>query len=601
MAVRPLFTTLGFVVLAVSSGTAGAQMAGYPDNGGRLPGTVVAGPQFPGATGPTSSTPAGTNFGSQPTYAAPPLRTYTPPRGTDPLIGAPAVSYGTPIVGPIAQGSNPPTASTIPQSASQSNPITTPIPTPVVTSLPPIGPEITVAPTTTNTTLPPTYAPQVVGQPTYAPPQAAPVVVSQAVPTYAPPLPVAAPAFPTVAPQASSALPQQSASVAAGSSGYVPPPVYGSYNAPSAYAPPPPDLSTPPAIPQYAPNNNYSTTPLEAGRLTQQEISPYAHGSAPPRFTAWLPRMWTPAKARIFDNTPANANYGAVYPNDPAAGQNVCGPCYPSESCVPAAPCNFAAEPWYTNFAAISTLDAFKTPMDLDGLNANFGKRVGAIGSFPIWREMGFGGQISSTAAWYDWKGSQFTGHDMRFQNFNSVGLFVRSCKTGLGFGIAHDWLYDDYYAKFHLSQFRVAGSWEINCNNEVGFWGALPQRRDSAFVGTPAVNNQFQSLVQGNLYWKHYWSDYAWSSTYAGLAESPSDISYGANVQVAVNRFVAVTGAATYVVPGSGGDIGRQEEIWNLSFGFLFYPGTAMAAQRSQFRPMFAPADNGNFATWRR
>lgn len=594
MAARPLFAALGFMALAASSGTVGAQMAGYPNNGGRLPGTVAAGPQFPGAVGAPTSASAAPNYGSQPTYSAPPLRSYTPPRGTDPLNGAPAVSYGTPIGGPIAQGpiAQGPIAQGASQPALNAPTLAQPIPTPIVST-----PAVSTSAPVTN--LPPMYTPPVVAQPTYVPPTA-PVTVSQAPPTSAP---ITAPAIPKIAPQTSDVLPTPNAATSSGSSGYVAPPVYGAYNTSNAYTPPTPDFSTPPAIPQYAPNNNYGngiSTPMPAGTLTQQEISPYAHGSQPPKYTAWLGRIWSPGKP-FFDNTPANSNYGAVYPNEAAVVQSG-GQCYPGENCMPGVPGPCAVqETWYTNFAAISTLDAFKTPMDLDGLNANFGKRVGAIGSLPIWREMGLGGQVSSTAAWYDWKGSQFTGHDMRFQNFNSVGLFARSCKTGLGFGIAHDWLYDDYYAKTHMSQFRVAGSWEINCNNEVGFWGALPQRRDSAFVGTPAVNNQFQSLTQGNLYWKHYWSDWAWTSTYAGLAESPSDISYGANVQVAVNKFIAVTGAATYVVPGSGGDVGRQEEIWNLSFGFLFYPGTAMAAQRSQFRPMFAPADNGNFATWRR
>lgn len=615
MAARPLFTALGFMALAASSGTVDAQLAGYPNNGGRIPGTVAVGPQFPSAAGATPT--QAPNYGSQPVYTAPPLNSYTPPRGTDPVNGAPAVSYGTPVGGPIAQGpiaqgpiaQGPIAQGSIAQGSTAQGAaqpaLTAPTPAPPLST--PISTPVVSAPAS-NTSLPPVYSPPVVARPTYAPPTT-PIVVSQAPPTSAP---IAAPAIPTLAPQASNVLPTPNATIAPGSSGYVAPPVYGAYNSSNSYTPPTPDLSTPPAIPQYAPNNNYNsyngaaTGEMPVGRLTQQEISPYAHGSQPPKYTSWLPRMWTPGKTPVFDNTPANSNYGATYPNEspvaqsgsPYPGAN----CYPGTNCGPGVPCPCVVqEPWYANFAAISTLDAFKTPMDLDGLNANFGKRVGLAGSFPIWREMGFGGQVSSTAAWYDWKGSQFTGHDTRFQNFNTVGLFYRSCSTGLGFGVAHDWLYDDYYAQFHMSQFRVATAWEVNCNNEIGFWGALPQRRDSAFVGAPAVNNQFQSLLQGNLYWKHYWSDWAWTSTYAGLAESPSDISYGANVQVAVNNFIAVTGAATYVLPGSGGDIGRQEEIWNLSFGFLFYPGTAMAAQRSQFRPMFAPADNGNFATWRK
>jgi len=600
MAIRSLAAALGLIAVVAASSPASAQMAGYPNGGGRLPGSIAAGPTFPNGPAPSQ------NYGSQPVYVAPPTNAYAPAPGTDPLTGAPAVSYGTPQPAPQSPYQQAPSQPTV---NTQALPVSQPIATPYVA--------------TPGGSAPAAATPVVVG-PAFAP--------QQQTPTLAPPLPPIVTPLPAGTPGA--AAPNVYSGSYGGNStapqAYAGQPVYSAaqtQNAPQTYAAPQPDPTIPPAIPQYAPNYNQAPTEMPVGRLTQKEISPFARGSSPPSFSAWLPRAWKPQAAPLYDNTPANSNYGAVDPNagavygqsgigqsgfsqpvygQPTYGQPVYGqqvsPFYPGQNCGPGVPGPCAPhEPWYTNFAIITTVDAFKTPVDLDGLNANFGRRVGAMASFPILRDWGFGGQVSSTAGWYDWKGTQFTGDEMRFQNFNSIGLFQRSCTTGLGFGIAHDWLYDDYYSLMHLSQFRAAVSWEINCNNEVGVWAAFPQRRDSAFVGTPTVENHFQSLTQGNLYWKHYWSDCAWSNVYAGLAESPSDIPCGANMQVAVNRFMAVTGAATYVVPGSGGTEGRQEEIWSLSFGLLFYPGTAMSAQRSQFRPIFAPADNGNFATWRR
>lgn len=574
MALRSFTAVLGLVVIAASSSAVlpsnvPAQMVGYPNGGGRIPGTVATGPQFPiGGINAPQSVSYNAPAGSGPIYIAPSTKAYNPAPGTDPLTGPAAVYYGTPQ--PVPQSAMQPA----PQAVQPSMPIATP-----VVSAPVQNGPMFVAPTVPTPT--PTQTPL-------------PTVVS------------AAPAGPTSSYGGSSYSGNNNYPPNGYAPTATPPTAYGgNYNAPSTYTPPTPDFSTPPAIPRYTPNATPAPADMPPGQLKQSEISPYAKGSSPPSFTSWLPRSWQPQSAPAYDNTPANSNYGAAYGDsgstmgDPSASS---GPFYPGQNCAPGVPCACApTEPWYTNVGLISTLDAFKTPVDLDGLNANFGKRIGGIASFPIFRDWGLGAQVSSTAAWYDWKGSQFTGHDMRFQNYNSVGVFQRSCTTGLGFGIAHDWLYDDYYVGMHISQFRVATSWEINCNNEIGFWGALPQRRDSASIGTPPVNTEFQSLLQGNLYWKHYWSDYAWTSTYAGLAESPGDISYGANVQVAVNSVIAVTGACTYVVPGSGGSEGRQEEIWNLSFGFIFYPGTAFAAQRSQFRPMFAPADPGNFATLRK
>jgi hypothetical protein len=65
----------------------------------------------------------------------------------------------------------------------------------------------------------------------------------------------------------------------------------------------------------------------------------------------------------------------------------------------------------------------------------------------------------------------------------------------------------------------------------------------------------------------------------------------------VAVNSCVAFTGGFEYILPGSGGTDGRQEEVWNLFFGVAIYPGTAMCTTQSQFRPFLPMADNGNFA----
>jgi hypothetical protein len=590
MLARPVSTVLVSSALAIvgflnASATLHAQMAGYPNGGGRLPGAMPAGPQFPGGQNVPVSYGA-----AQPVYSTPPTNAYAPPRGTDPLIGPPAVSYGTPQPAPQS-----------PYQAAPGGLIAAPTVGPIASGQPTLAPPITA---------PVTAGPIAAGAGSAGSVAAGPVLVTQQAqpPAQAPTL--APPAIESLPPIAT---PLPSTVGAAG----MPNSYDGAYSTPNTYVRPTPDLTTPPAIPPYSPGTAQTPVEMPVGNLNRQEISPYARGSSPPSYSAWLPRAWKPQSAPVYDNTSANSNYGAFeanttaqsYGQEPVYGQGApamssgsCGPYYPGQNCAPGVPCACAPrEPWYTNVALFSTADAFKTPVDLDGLNGNFGRRVGGIASFPIFRDWGLGGQVSSSAGWYDWKGTLYTGDQQRYQNFNSIGLFARSCTTGLGFGIAHDWLYDDYYTGLNLSQFRVAASWEVNCNNEVGFWGALPQRRDSAFVGAPAVNNEFQSLTQGNLYWKHYWTDAAWTNIYAGLAESPSDISYGANTQVAVTSFLAITGAFTYVVPGSGGNIGREEEIWNLSFGLVFYPGTAMAAQRSQFRPMFAPADNGNFATWRK
>ncbi|MBA4020547.1 MAG: hypothetical protein C0483_25590 [Pirellula sp.] len=341
----------------------------------------------------------------------------------------------------------------------------------------------------------------------------------------------------------------------------------------------------------------YGGQPMPPGNLTRSEISPYAKPQSPPSFTTWIPTKVASLLPHISSGATAPAQSSMPQPGYSPYGQQSCDPnvcCPPAAGCAP-------SEGMFDNVALISMFDAFKNPVDLDGLNANFGKRVGAFGAFPLLREWGIGGQIGATAGWYDWRGSQYTGDNDRFQNFTSVGIFQRPCGAGFGWGITHDWLYDDFYSDMHYSQFRVASSYQYEPGNEIGVWAALPQARDEAFIGTPAVQNRFQTLLQGNLYWRRVWCDWASTNIFAGLAESPSDISYGSNVQVAVNKYVAVTGAVEYVLPGSGGNVGRQEEIWNLSFGITIYPGSAMRNARSQFRPFLPMADNGNMAVWRK
>jgi hypothetical protein len=279
------------------------------------------------------------------------------------------------------------------------------------------------------------------------------------------------------------------------------------------------------------------------------------------------------------------------------SGAAACAPaCPPAGGCDP---CAVGCGAWYDNISAFSVIDAFKGPLDLDGLNGNFGKRVGFNAAIPIVPSFGLAAQVAGSAGWYDWKGTQYTGDGDRFQNFWTVAVFHRSCATGLGFGVAYDWLNDDYFDQFHFGQFRVGGSWQFNECNEIGVCAMLPDRRDFSTIS--GVSNEFSPLLQGNVYWRRIWNCGSWSTISAGGAESPSDITVGTTSQVAITNYAALTGGATYILPGSGGSQGRQEEIWNLTFGMVFYPGSAMRTAQSQYRPFFSPADNGNFGVWRK
>lgn len=453
----------------------------------------------------------------------------------------------------------------------------------------PGAPTATAAPSTAAGPVMQPYMPATIQpQTSYAPAAGGPIAT---------PMPGGAPTSAPIAAQGPSSytLPQYGGQPSVAPFGSMP---SGAYNMPSV-------AQRPLGQPAFAPGstspglaNPYAGQEMPMGNLARQEISPYAKPQSPPSQSAWvptkvaslMPRSWT-GNAPTETPPPMQPTYGA-YGNG-ACDPNVCyGP--PPTACCP-------PEGIFDNIGVLASYTAFKNGLDLDGENANFGTRYGAFGAVPLLRQWGIGVQGGATAGWSDWKGSQFTGDDTRFQNFVTAGIFQRPCGSGFGWGIVHDWLNDDFYAEMHFSQFRVAGSYQFLPGSEIGVWAALPQGRDETFVGTPAVLNRFQTLLQGNLYWQQAWSDWAWSNVFIGMAESPSDITYGSNVQVALTSFVAITGGAAYVLPGSGGNDGYQEEIWNLSLGLTFYPGSAMRNARSQFRPFLPMADNGNMAIWRK
>jgi hypothetical protein len=438
----------------------------------------------------------------------------------------------------------------------------------------------------------PTYLPQ----PT--PPR--PTAVGEAVPAYSQPTPV-----PGLSAPSNSCAPSNAYTPANGSApsgGYVPSNGYAPTN---GYVPSNGAAAGPPAgyggatyggpsgsLPGYGtmqgqPQPGYGIMPK--GTFSREDFHRFGGTTPPGRRSQWVSTYSKPLLPGCGPQTECSP-YGGGGPMTPGPTQ-----CYPA--CDPCLTCGN----WYDNVTAFMATDAFKNALDLDGLNANFGSRVGLNAAFPIWQAWGLGAQLGSSAGWYDWKGSQFTGSGVRFQNFNTVGVFHRSCTNGLGFGVVYDWLFDDYYRDLSFGQFRVAGSWQFNSCNEVGVWAALPDRRDWAVVGTPPVNNNYGPLLQGNFYWRHVYNPGAWTTLFAGLAESPSDIPFGASGQVALNSCLALFGGFQYILPGSGGNQGRQEEIWNLSFGVALYPGTAMTAANSQFRAMLPIADNGNFAIRRR
>ena len=348
-----------------------------------------------------------------------------------------------------------------------------------------------------------------------------------------------------------------------------------------------------------APVRQFNQSPLLASN-TQPAVPTLAPSTPTPAFQ---PGPYNAPPPGTFGGGPLGtttgyAGSGPVYagPGGGASPYGGCDPCTAGGACGPCGPCYN----WYDYLTIFSAIDAFKGPLDLDGLNGNFGKRVGVNLALPLYAPWGLGAQIGSSAGWYDYKGTLYTGSGDRFQNFSTVGIFQRS-PMGLNWGAVYDFMIDDYYSNFRFEQIRGAISYNWNPWNELGVWMSIPQKKDSAVVGAPPVNNTFEPLMQGAVYWQHAWNDGAWTRAHVGLAEQPGDIVWGSSSQVAINDFAALTGGFHYVLPSAGGNTGREEEMWNVSVGVTFFPGSARRAATSPLAPLLPMADNGNFGVWRR
>jgi hypothetical protein len=164
------------------------------------------------------------------------------------------------------------------------------------------------------------------------------------------------------------------------------------------------------------------------------------------------------------------------------------------------------------------------------------------------------------------------------------------------------------------LSQIRMRIGYALNNYNELGFWGAFGLDDDT----TPFLSStvRVQAKDQINLYWQHLYEYGATTMLYVGLADDPNgdnpqvyspdlnEVVLGLRGLAPMNRSLALYGNVHYILPGTtGGDKSNNnyaEEVWNVSFGLVYYPG-AKARARSVSGPAGLPlipvADNGTFA----
>jgi len=248
-------------------------------------------------------------------------------------------------------------------------------------------------------------------------------------------------------------------------------------------------------------------------------------------------------------------------------------------------------------------LEGSKQPQDF-GVNANFGSRWAANWGFPLIAEYGIGGQIGTSMNYTDNAVQVFErvgASTHRTQNFSTAGLFQRT--ETWRWGLAYDFLYEDYYDQFTMSQWRGRVGYATSYKDEFGVWFAIPQMQGHGHFLTIPV--QLTPLEQGSLYWQHQFSAGPRVMTWAGAAQGHAqtnlalgDLSrtgpqfvFGAEIDMPLNDRFSIYGQANFIGPADTGTV-------DSFLGLTYYPGgQAFPAARNMFTPFQALANSTMFA----
>ena len=229
------------------------------------------------------------------------------------------------------------------------------------------------------------------------------------------------------------------------------------------------------------------------------------------------------------------------------------------------------------NFDFASTVEGFKGPTD-EGLNGNFGTgfdlNVG-MGLFEHWasasRPAASISSATSTARRCPASATRISPPSGAFQR-------IPFKEGSLDYGFAYDWLFDNYYANYTLSQWRIKLAWELNPWNELGGWATIRDRGDSKLLAEFDDSTiALRPLDEGNFYWRHTWCNNVSLTGRLGFAQAPGAMILGLDGRVPISPRLALTSSFTYItqrgVPAGTANPGSQE-YWNIAVGIEFVPG---------------------------
>ncbi len=263
-----------------------------------------------------------------------------------------------------------------------------------------------------------------------------------------------------------------------------------------------------------------------------------------------------------------------------------------------------ADEHWSDNLNGFFGIDGAKQPQDF-GVNANLGGRTHLNCGIPVVRDWGLGLQL----------GVGFNAHNNavavlqavdgtkgRTQLFTTAGLFQRF-DSGWSWALNYDYLSENYYSNFTLSQLRGRLGYAWTPCDEFGVWATIHTSQDTAVVAGQTVNLQAINMV--NAYWSHQWALGTETMCWVGATNShgrevlvfpdnsPTKCApiFGTSLLVPLNDHWAIYGEANLIFPPNSGTV-------DAFLGFAYYPGGSVTRQRQlRFAPILPVANNTSFA----
>jgi hypothetical protein len=175
-----------------------------------------------------------------------------------------------------------------------------------------------------------------------------------------------------------------------------------------------------------------------------------------------------------------------------------------------------------------------------------------------------------------------------RDQDFVTAGVF-RRVRSGVQFGVAWDYMHDDFQASSYFSQLRYEASLKGQSGLEFGFWGTT-SLDDSTVEGiTYETVEQYCAFVR----WQFREGG---SARFWGGGTNGSEGVIGAEFIAPLSNRWAVNSGFNYLITDEpNGEIGAREESWNVGINMIWVFGNvAKKGNVNPFAPLFSMADNG-------